>query len=162
MRQLTIVFHHAGGGHRATADALKDTLSAQGWQVNLLDMQELLDSFDLLRKTTGVRIQDTYNLILRKGWTRFTPQLLVVLQGTIRLYHSKVVKLLRDYWAQHPTDLVLSVIPHFNRELAASVIRTNGNGNGNRGGTPFVTLLTDLADYPPHFWIERESQFIIA
>jgi 1,2-diacylglycerol 3-beta-galactosyltransferase len=125
-------------------------------------MQELLDSFDLLRKTTGVRIQDTYNLILRKGWTRFTPQLLVVLQGTIRLYHSKVVKLLRDYWAQHPTDLVLSVIPHFNRELAASVIRTNGNGNGNRGGTPFVTLLTDLADYPPHFWIERESQFIIA
>jgi 1,2-diacylglycerol 3-beta-galactosyltransferase len=26
---------------------------------------------------------------------------------------------------------------------------------------PFVTLLTDLADYPPHFWIERESQYLI-
>ena len=27
---------------------------------------------------------------------------------------------------------------------------------------PFVTLITDLADYPPHFWIERESEYIIA
>jgi UDP-N-acetylglucosamine:LPS N-acetylglucosamine transferase len=28
-------------------------------------------------------------------------------------------------------------------------------------GTPFVTLITDLADYPPHFWIEQESEYII-
>jgi 1,2-diacylglycerol 3-beta-galactosyltransferase len=28
--------------------------------------------------------------------------------------------------------------------------------------TPFVTLLTDLADFPPRFWIEPESEFIIA
>jgi 1,2-diacylglycerol 3-beta-galactosyltransferase len=26
---------------------------------------------------------------------------------------------------------------------------------------PFVTVLTDLADYPPHFWIERESQYLV-
>jgi 1,2-diacylglycerol 3-beta-galactosyltransferase len=25
----------------------------------------------------------------------------------------------------------------------------------------FVTLITDFADYPPHFWIERESQYVI-
>ncbi len=25
----------------------------------------------------------------------------------------------------------------------------------------FVTVLTDLADYPPHFWIERQEQFLI-
>ena len=25
----------------------------------------------------------------------------------------------------------------------------------------FVTLLTDLADYPPNFWIVPESEFII-
>jgi 1,2-diacylglycerol 3-beta-galactosyltransferase len=28
-------------------------------------------------------------------------------------------------------------------------------------GTPFVTLITDLADYPPHFWIEKESEYLI-
>jgi 1,2-diacylglycerol 3-beta-galactosyltransferase len=28
-------------------------------------------------------------------------------------------------------------------------------------GSPFVTILTDIADYPPHFWIERQSQYFI-
>jgi len=156
LRKLTIVFHHAGGGHQSAADALQATLARQEhpWDVSLLDIQELLDPLDLLRRATGLRIQDTYNLILRRGWTRFTPQLLVVLQGTIRLYHSPIVKALRAYWAQHPADLALSVIPHFNREIADS-LRTDG------ARTPFVTLITDLADYPPHFWIERESEFII-
>jgi hypothetical protein len=157
LRKLTIVFHHAGGGHRSAADALKATLSSQEhlWDVNLLDIQTLLDPLDLIRRATGLRIQDTYNLILRKGWTRFSPQLLVVLRGTIRAYHASIVKLLRIHWAQHPADLVLSVIPHFNREIAES-LRTD------RARTPFVTLITDLADYPPHFWIERESEYVIA
>jgi 1,2-diacylglycerol 3-beta-galactosyltransferase len=156
LRKLTIVFHHAGGGHRSAADALKDTLSRQEHpcDVTLLDIQELLDPLDVVRRATGLRIQDTYNLILRRGWTRFTPQLLVLLKGTIRLYHSPIVKALRAYWAQHPADLVLSVIPHFNRAIVDS-LRTDGTR------TPFVTLITDLADYPPHFWIEPKSEYII-
>lgn len=157
MRKLIIVYHHAGGGHRSTADALQSRLSAQEhpWDVSLLDIQELLDPIDLIRRATGLRIQDTYNLILRRGWTRFTPQLLVILKATIRAYHGPIVKALRNYWAKHPADLVLSVIPHFNREIAESVRGTNAR-------TPFVTLITDLADYPPHFWVERESEYIIA
>jgi hypothetical protein len=177
LRKLTIVFHHAGGGHRSAADALKNTLSGgeNPWEVTLLDIQELLDPLDLIRRATGLRIQDTYNLILRKGWTRFSPQLLVVLKATIHLYHSPIVKLLRDYWAEHPADMVLSVIPHFNREIAAS-LRPDGSQARHAHSfakdanvwrtqpsvTPFVTLITDLADYPPHFWMERESEFIIA
>ena len=161
MRKLTIVFHHAGGGHRSAAEALKATLSSQEhpWEVSVLDIQELLDPLDVVRRATGLRIQDTYNLILRKGWTRFTPQLLAVLQGTIRLYHSPIVKALRGYWAQHPADLVLSVIPHFNRAIADSLRPVGTRTPGT--GTPFVTLITDLADYPPHFWIEPESEYII-
>jgi 1,2-diacylglycerol 3-beta-galactosyltransferase len=157
LRKLTIVFHNAGGGHRSAAEALKGALSTQKnpWDVSLLDIQDLLDPIDLIRRASGLRIQDTYNLLLRKGWTRFTPQLLVVLQATIRAYHGPIVKALRDHWSAHPTDMVLSVIPHFNREIAASV--RNGDTH-----TPFVTLITDLADYPPRFWIEPESQYIIA
>jgi hypothetical protein len=157
LRKLTIVFHHAGGGHRSTADALKDALASQHspWEVSLLNVQELLAPLDVARRATGLHIEDAYNLILRKGWTRFSPQLLVLLQSTIRVYHSRLVKLLRAHWEQHPTDLVLSVIPHFNRQMAHSL-----RGNGTK--TPFVTLLTDLADYPPRFWIEPESEFIIA
>ncbi len=159
MRKLTIVFHHAGGGHRNAAEAVRSTLIGQRepWDVTLLDTQELLDPLDVLRRFTGIRIQETYNQILRRGWTRFTPQLLRILQATIRLYHRPIVKAFAAYWADHPADVVLSVIPHFNRELAESL---------RVGGEPkrptFVTLITDLADYPPHFWIERESEYVIA
>ena len=163
MRKLTIVFHHAGGGHRNAAEAVKSTLTTQEqpWNVELLDIQELLDPLDLIRRFTGIRIQEIYNLILRRGWTRFTPQLLRLLQGTIRAYRTPIVRALRAYWAKHPTDMVVSVIPHFNHEIAESLEESSLEQNG-RKRWPFVTLITDLADYPPRFWIERESQYIIA
>jgi 1,2-diacylglycerol 3-beta-galactosyltransferase len=154
-RKVTIIFFDAGGGHRSAAEALKSVLATQQrpWQIELLNLQELLDRLDLLKKLTGLRIQDGYNLILRKGWTRLTPQLLPVLQGVIRAYHRPTVKLLNKHWKDHPADLILSAIPHFNRAIAESIRRT-------APGTAFATLITDLADYPPHFWIERESQYL--
>jgi 1,2-diacylglycerol 3-beta-galactosyltransferase len=155
-RKITIVFFEAGGGHRSAAEALRTVLESQPrpWQVELLNLQELLDRLDVLKKLTGLRIQDGYNLILRKGWTRLTPQLLPVLQSVVRVYHRPTVKVLTEYWTAHPTDLVLSVIPHFNRAMAESVRQVIPR-------TPFVTLITDLADYPPHFWIEKESEYLI-
>jgi 1,2-diacylglycerol 3-beta-galactosyltransferase len=155
-RKITIVFFDAGGGHRSAAEALKAVLESQHrpWQVELLNLQELLDRIDLLKRVTGLRIQDGYNLILRKGWTRLTPQLLPVLQGVLRMYHRPTVKLLEKYWKVHPADMVLSVIPHFNRAMVESLRKTLPS-------TAFVTLITDIADYPPHFWIERESQYLI-
>jgi len=153
-RRLTIVFFDAGGGHRSAAEALKNVLESQSWQVTLLNLQEQLDKLDLLKRITGLRIQDGYNLILRKGWTRLTPQLLPVLQAVVRIYHRPTVRMLRRYWHENPADMVLSVIPHFNRALEESIRKTSSE-------VPFVTLLTDFADYPPHFWMERESQYLI-
>jgi glycosyl transferase family 28 len=156
MRKLTIVFFDAGGGHRNAAEALKASLEMQErpWDVRLLNLQDLLDSIDVIRRATGIRLQDGYNLILRKGWTRSTPQLLVLLRALVRMYHAQVVSVLEKHWRNHPTDVVLSVIPLFNRALAESI----GNAASN---TAFATLLTDLADCPPHFWMEEESEFLI-
>jgi Glycosyltransferase family 28 C-terminal domain len=156
MRKVTIVFFDAGGGHRNAAEALKNCLEsqAQPWSVRLLNLQEQLDSIDVIRRVTGIRIQDGYNLILRKGWTRPTPQLLALLRGLVRLYHARIVAALEKYWRQNSADLVLSVIPLFNRALAESINRASPQ-------TAFATLLTDLADCPPHFWIELESEFLI-
>jgi len=109
MRKLTIVFFDAGGGHRNAAEALKSTLEAHPgrWNVQLLNLQEQLDSIDVIRRATGIRIQDGYNLILRKGWTRPTPQLLVLLRGLVRLYHGRVVSVLERYWRRtRPTGVV--------------------------------------------------------
>jgi hypothetical protein len=156
MRKLTVVFFDAGGGHRNAAEALRGVLEAQPrrWEVDLLNLQELLDSIDVIRKATGIRIQDGYNLILRRGWTRPTPHLLVLLRRLIRLYHKRVVSVLADHWRQGRPDMVLSVIPLFNRALAESIRMASP-------GTAFATLLTDMADFPPHFWMEEESEFII-
>jgi hypothetical protein len=156
MHDLTIVFHDAGGGHRSAAGALKTLLETQfhPWTVSLLNLQELLEPIDFVHRATGLRIQDGYNLLLRKGWTRLTPPLLSLFQRTIQLHHSRIVRILCKYWAENPSDLVLSVIPHFNRCLAQSIRQEMSNA-------AFVTLLTDLADYPPNFWIVPESEFII-
>ena len=124
------------------------------WEVSCLNLQEELDVIDLAKKLTGHRVQDIYNLLLEKGWTLGTPQLLPILHGAIRLRHARMVQLLESYWRATRPDLVVSLIPNFNRELAHSV-------RNSLPGVPFVTVITDLADYPPHTWIEQESEYLI-
>ena len=50
--------------------------------------------------------------------------------------------------------MVVSLVPHFNRTLRESFEKAFP-------GRPFVTVLTDLADYPKHFWVESEPQYIV-
>src|SRR4029077_6557743 len=80
--------------------------------------------------------------------------LLRILQLTIRIFHKPLVRQLADYWREHPADLLVSVIPHFNREIAES-------WQSVYPGRPFVTIITDLADFPPRFWIEPISEQIV-
>jgi Glycosyltransferase family 28 C-terminal domain len=158
MKKILIVFHDAGGGHRNAAVALQ-TIAAQqkrDWQIELVHFQELTDLLDVLRRLTGIRIQEQYNIMLRNGWTLGSAQLLRILQATIRLFHRPLVRLLKDFWRRNPADLLVSVIPHFNRQICES-------WNSVYPGRPFVTLITDLADFPPHFWIEPlKEQYVIA
>jgi Glycosyltransferase family 28 C-terminal domain len=157
MKKIQILFHDAGGGHRNAAVALQTVVAQQHrpWQVDLVQFQELTDHLDVLRKLTGIRIQEQYNILLRNGWTLGSAQLLRVLQATIRLFHRSMVKLLVRHFQQKPADLLVSVIPHFNREIAEAWTACYPH-------RPFVTIITDLADYPPHFWIEPiKEQFVI-
>jgi len=151
-KRLDFVFFDAGGGHRSAANALKAVIEQQQrpWDVRLVNLQEILDPLDIFRKYTGIRMQDLYNVLLKKGWTLGSAQLTVLMHLIIRLYHRGQVRLLKQYWVQNPSDLVVSLIPNFNRALRASLPET-----------PLVTILTDLADYPPHFWMERQDQFLI-
>ena len=157
MKKIQVLFHDAGGGHRNAAFALQTVITQQnrGWQVELVQFQELTDRLDVLRRLTGIRIQEQYNSLLRNGWTLGATQLLRALQATIWVFHKPLVKLLADYFRKHGGDLLVSVIPHFNREIAEAWELANP-------GRPFVTLITDIADFPPHFWIEPvENQYVI-
>jgi 1,2-diacylglycerol 3-beta-galactosyltransferase len=155
-RRISLIFFDAGGGHRNAATALKVEIERQGlpFEVSLVNLQEVLDPLDILRKLTGIRIQDLYNKILRHGWTLGSPQLMRVLQLVIRSYHGPSVRVLEKYWLETQPDMVVSLVPHFNRALRESFA-------GTFPGRPFVTVLTDLADYPEHFWIERQAQYLV-
>lgn len=155
MINTDLVFFDAGGGHRAAAEALRLVMEeAGGWNVRLVNLQDLLDSIDLVHMLTGLRMQDLYNLMLKKGWTLGTPQTVRVLQFLIRLLHPRTVRILREFWRSGAPDLVVSVVPHFNRALAQGLREA-------RPGASFATVLTDIADYPPHFWIEPEGGYVI-
>ena len=156
LKRLDFIFFDAGGGHRAAANALKRVIEAERrpLEVRLVNLQEFLDSMDVFRKLTGLRLQDLYNLMLKKGWTLGSPQLMAGMHLVIRLFHRKQVRMLEKLWGESRPDLVVSLVPNFNRALGESLRRA-------LPGVPFVTVLTDIADYPPHFWIERQDQYFI-
>lgn len=156
MERMEFCFFDAGGGHRAAATALEMAVRSQQrpWGIQLTNLQELLDDLDILKKYAGIRIQDYYNWMLRSGWTLGSKQLMRILQLAIRMYHRQTIRMLKRHWEETKPDLVVSFVPHFNRALGESFRLAFA-------GRPFVTVLTDIADFPPHFWIERQEQFVI-
>jgi UDP-N-acetylglucosamine:LPS N-acetylglucosamine transferase len=152
VKKIDFLYFDAGGGHRAAATALKAVAEQQQrpWEVRLVNVQEVLHSLDVFRKVTGIRLEDIYNLMLAKGWTLGSAQGLQFMQMVIRLNHRPMFRLLEQHWKDTRPDLVVSVVPNFNRVLFESL-------HSAIPSVPYLTILTDLADYPPHFWIEPEQ-----
>ena len=156
MKKLDFIYFDAGGGHRSAAMALQQVIAQQGrpWEVRMVNLQEQLDNLDIFRRITGIRLQDYYNLLLKKGWTIGSAELLKGLHVVIRMFQPALVRMLADFWREGQPDMVVSLIPNFNRALKLSL-------EAALPGVPLVTILTDIADYPPHFWIERQHQYLI-
>lgn len=146
---IDLVYFNAGGGHRAAATALEAVIHAQRrpWQVRCVNLFDVLDPRGQFLRFTGMAPEDLYNKRLAKGWTLGFAQELKLLQGMIRLGHGQLVRRLAQHWRGSQPDMVVSLIPNFNRALFDSVAAA-------RPGVPFVTVLTDMADHPPNFWIE--------
>lgn len=149
MTTVDLVWFNAGGGHRAAALALEQVIHSQGWpwQVRRVNFTEVIDPTGLFQRVTGMAPEDLYNKRLASGFTLGLAQELKLLQGLIRLSHAGLVQRLARHWQASQPDLVVSLIPNFNRALYDSLAQA-------RPGVPFVTVLTDMADHPPNFWIE--------
>jgi UDP-N-acetylglucosamine:LPS N-acetylglucosamine transferase len=149
LKTIDLIYINAGGGHRSAATALEMAIREQGrdWHVRLVNLFEVLDPQDVFRRTTGVKPEHYYNVRLARGWTLGLAQELRILQALIRLSHKSLISQLRRHWLKTKPDLVASLVPNFNRAMfqALSLARPDA---------PFVTVLTDFADFPPHFWIE--------
>lgn len=153
MRTVDLIYFNAGGGHRASALALEAVLREQPtpWNVRLVNLFEVLDPKAKFKQMTGSAPEDWYNRRLARGWTIGMAQELKLLQGLIRLAHPMLLRQLQQHWLRTEPDLVVSLVPNFNRAMLESL-------GASLPGVPYVTVLTDLADVPPSFWIERDAR----
>jgi len=151
--KVDLVWFNAGGGHRAAAQALEQEIVAQGrpWQVSKLNLFEALDPGASFKRLTGLSPEDLYNKRLASGFTLGLAQELKLLQSLIRMGHQSLVRRLRQHWEVRRPDMVVSLIPNFNRCMHDALAQV-------RTGAPLVTVMTDMADFGPGFWIEPELQ----
>jgi 1,2-diacylglycerol 3-beta-galactosyltransferase len=155
-RTLEFFFFDAGGGHRSAAMALTEVIAERypGWTIELVNLQELLRPVDMFEKVTGLQSQDFYNAILKRGWTFGSLTMLRTLQRGIRLYSPSFEGVLEKHWRGSKPDIVVSLIPNFNLPLFRALRRVHSD-------LPYVGVMTDLADFPPHFWLEKQDQYMI-
>lgn len=149
MIDIDLIYFNAGGGHRAAAEALREVMQVEGssWRVRMLNLFELLDPSRRLSRLMGMPPEELYNRRLARGWTFGMAQELKLLQATIRLAHPQLVRRLQQHWDTAPPAIAVSLVPNFNLAMAQALRAVDRR-------IPFVTVMTDLADYPPHFWIE--------
>ncbi len=149
MKTIELIYFNAGGGHRAAAQALMSVVHAQArpWRVRCVNLVDVIDPQARFRSLTGMAPEDLYNLRLAKGWTLGLATELKLLQGMIRAGHAALAQRLQRHWQCSAPDMVVSLIPNFNRALHDGLAAANP-------GAPLVTVMTDLADHPPAFWIE--------
>lgn len=140
----------AGGGHRAAARALVAAAEETGapFDFRVESFQQTLLPLDLLKRATGLSLEDAYNLILRQRWSALMVPLLRVMHAAIRVRRPGLVRTLATWLRQQPAPAaVVSVMPNFNGVMRDAI-------RAAIPGTPLVVVLTDLADFPPRFWIE--------
>jgi hypothetical protein len=158
---VDMIYFDAGGGHRASASALATVAEQQGrqWRLRLTNLRDVLEPADVVHRLTGVRAEDFYNTMLKFDLTAGVRAILPIMHTLIRRTHAHNATLLARHWIEQRPDLVVSLIPHFNRAILDGLRAADAYHDGL--ATPMVVVMTDLADTPPHFWIELQDQFVI-
>lgn len=153
---VELFYFDAGGGHRSAALALQSVMAERypGMAVRLVNLQDLLQPIDPVYAVSRYQSQDLYNAMLKHGWTYGSLAMLRGLQQGIRLMGPLMEERLRLHWQAVRPGLVVSLIPNFNGILFRALRAIHPL-------TPYVTVMTDLADCPPYFWQEPQDQYMI-
>ncbi|MDJ0795218.1 MAG: glycosyltransferase [Calothrix sp. MO_167.B12] len=154
--KVNILTTRMGGSHYAAVNALCAMIEQQGrpWEIRITDIDQILDCasdhnliFDPVKKLLGIPAYQMWNQILQKGWTWLQSPLLLLLKLLIKLYHQSLIKIFEGYWQQEQPDLVVSLVPLYNRSVWEGLQRVKPR-------TPYVTVLNDFVDCSPNFWFE--------
>ena len=66
----------------------------RSWQVRMVNLRDVLEPIDFIRRFTGIRLEDLYNGLLKYGLTIAAGSTLPILHMLIRQTHSWQVSLL--------------------------------------------------------------------
>jgi 1,2-diacylglycerol 3-beta-galactosyltransferase len=155
---INVIVGQGGGGHYATYHAIRAVAEQQHlpWHFQVTDMDEIITNLTRQNKIEnayerfGFSGHDLYNLMQKSGWTWLWPLKMWLNKFLVKLNHDVGVKIFEEYWREQQPDLVLSLMPLYNKGLSESLEKA-------KPGTPYVTVLIDLADYPPAFWLEPQT-----
>lgn len=155
---INIVTGQGGGGHYATYHAIRAIAEQQQrpWQFQVTDMDDMITTLtqqNQLKNTYklfGVSAHDLYNWMVKSGWTWLWFVLMQINKRLVKINYRDGVRLFKQHWQEHQPDLVVTVMPLFNKVIWESIQQA-------QPGTPVVTILTDFADCPPGFWLEPET-----
>ena len=155
---INVVTGRGGAGHYTTYYAIRALVEQKQlpWQFQVTDMDDMITK--LSRKNQlkniyemfGFSAHDLYNNMVRHGWTWLWLLLMPLNKLLVKLNYKMGVSLFEQLWREQQPDLVVSVMPLFNKAIWESIQRA-------KLGTPVVTILTDFADCPPAFWSEPET-----
>jgi 1,2-diacylglycerol 3-beta-galactosyltransferase len=159
-----IVIHVAvqggGGGHYATYNALRSIIEQQQrpWELIPIPTESIAKRLVEQNKSSldiyaffGTNWTEFYDQILKNGWTWLFPLQNKLNKLLLKLNYAAGVSILEQEWRNQQPDLVLSLIPAFNKLIWESIQRAKPD-------TPVVTILTDFADCPSAGWIEPDTK----
>ncbi len=155
---VNVVTGQGGGGHHATYLALRAAAMQRNlpWEFQVTDMDEIITELSEAGQVKnayemfGFSGHDLYNLMVKGGWTWLWPLKMRLNKLLVKLNYNVGVRVFEKHWRQQKPDLVVSVMPLYNKGLWESLQRA-------QFGTPYVTVLTDFADCPPAFWFDPET-----
>lgn len=153
MKNIIIFSQKAGGGHTATANAIKAGMSKYAnIYVRIIDIRKVLNDLDPVRHFTNLKIEEVYNYMLRRNITFGMKAYLKMVQGIIRWKRDEIHERLVDLFKWHNPDVVVSVIPNFNWLFADVSLLLR---------KPFITVMCDMKDQPPNFWSANHPNQIL-
>lgn len=155
---VNVVTGQGGGGHYAAYRALQAIAQQKGlpWEFQTTDMDDIITQLSAQNEIQnayemfGFSGHDLYNMMLKSGWTWMWPLKMRLNKFLVKLNYEVGCKFFEQHWRQQQPDLVVSVMPLYNKGLSESLQKA-------KPGTPYVTVMVDLADYPPAFWFEPEA-----
>lgn len=161
-RVINIVTGQGGAGHYATYYAIRALAEQQNlpWKFQVTDMDEIITNLSERKQIEnayerfGFSGHDLYNLMVKGGWTWLWPLKMRLNKLLVKINHETGVKIFTEYWRQQRPDLVVSVMPLYNKGLWQSLQKAQPS-------TPYITVMTDFADSPPDFWIDTDIQNVL-